>query len=59
MRCKACNAVLEPSEIIWNEKTKEHEELCKSCREILDNESDTHIHYEQGFDLFDDGYEDS
>tara|TARA_R100000306_G_C4337924_1_gene123704 strand:- start:101 stop:262 length:162 start_codon:yes stop_codon:yes gene_type:complete len=32
MRCKACDAVLKPPEIIWRPEIKQHEELCKKCR---------------------------
>ena len=32
MRCKACDSVMLPSEIIWKEDKKLHEELCKNCR---------------------------
>ena len=35
MRCKSCDSVLSPNEIIWREETKEHEELCRNCREII------------------------
>jgi hypothetical protein len=35
MRCKSCDSVLSPNEIIWREDTKEHEELCRKCREII------------------------
>lgn len=32
MRCKACDAVLQPAEIIWREEIKAHEDLCRRCR---------------------------
>ena len=35
MRCKSCYSILSPSEIIWNEEIKQHEELCRKCRQIL------------------------
>ena len=31
MRCKSCDAVMEPEEIIWRPDRGEHEELCRSC----------------------------
>ena len=53
MRCKSCDAALEPSEIIWRESDKQHEELCRVCRDKLDEDLELSIHYEQDFDLFD------
>ena len=38
MRCKSCDSVLSPNEIIWREETKEHEELCRKCREIISSQ---------------------
>ena len=35
MRCKSCDSILSPNEIIWREETKEHEDLCRKCREII------------------------
>ena len=35
MRCKSCDSILSSSEIIWNEEIKEHEELCRKCRQIV------------------------
>lgn len=35
MRCKACDSILEESEIIWYPEKNEHEELCRACRQQL------------------------
>lgn len=35
MRCKSCDSILSSSEIIFDEETKEHEELCRKCRQTL------------------------
>ena len=35
MRCKACDKVMEDTEIIWNEELKEHEELCSKCLKLI------------------------
>lgn len=35
MRCKSCDSILASSEIIWDEESKQHEELCRKCRQIL------------------------
>mgnify|MGYP003109798635 FL=1 len=32
MRCKACDKIMMPSEILWRPELKAHEELCKTCR---------------------------
>jgi len=32
MRCKACNKIMLPSEILWKPELKTHEEICKKCR---------------------------
>tara|TARA_R100001082_G_scaffold90419_2_gene56935 strand:- start:17787 stop:18041 length:255 start_codon:yes stop_codon:yes gene_type:complete len=66
MRCKSCDSILQPSEIIWREETKEHEELCRKCREIISSQcpdSDT-IHsqdieesYTESIDSLTDLYE--
>jgi hypothetical protein len=44
MRCKSCDAVMQPEEIIWYEEYKHHEELCAKCltlmREGEDDEDD-------------------
>ena len=32
MRCKACDKIMLPSEILWKPELKAHEELCKICR---------------------------
>lgn len=48
MRCKACDSRLKPSEIIWDEDTSSHEELCRKCREELaTDDEDLVIVYEQ------------
>ncbi len=31
MRCRACDAVMFPSEIKFNKNTGQHEELCRIC----------------------------
>ena len=35
MRCLACDNILKDSEIIYYEDRKAHEELCRSCRDII------------------------
>lgn len=35
MRCKSCNAIMEPDEIIWYEEYLTHEELCSRCLDIM------------------------
>lgn len=35
MRCKSCNAIMEPDEIIWYEEYQTHEELCSRCLDIM------------------------
>lgn len=35
MRCKACDKIMEESEIIWKEEEGEHEELCSKCLKII------------------------
>jgi MinD superfamily P-loop ATPase len=45
MRCKACDSTLEPSEIIWQEHRQQHEDLCKNCRDCLNDVDDANIHY--------------
>lgn len=32
MRCKACDAIMKPEEIIWKFELGIHEELCRTCR---------------------------
>lgn len=32
MRCKACDSILKPEEIIWIPDRESHEELCRVCR---------------------------
>ncbi len=32
MRCKACDKVLEPHEIVWRDERANYEELCLTCR---------------------------
>lgn len=32
MRCKACDAIMKPEEIIWKSELGIHEELCRVCR---------------------------
>lgn len=32
MRCKACDAIMKPEEIIWKFELGTHEELCRTCR---------------------------
>ena len=34
-RCIACNTVLEPNEIIWDEERGEHEDMCKVCKDVV------------------------
>lgn len=34
-RCKACDSVMEDSEIIWKEEECEHEELCSKCLKLI------------------------
>jgi len=34
-RCRACDAILEESEIIWKPDVKRHEDLCRCCRKII------------------------
>jgi hypothetical protein len=40
MRCKACNCILSPNEIIWIEDKQIHEELCTSCKDLLEDETE-------------------
>lgn len=35
MRCKACDSVLEETEIIWKEEEQCHEELCSKCLKLI------------------------
>jgi hypothetical protein len=35
MRCKACNAVMLPGEIIWREMAHDYETLCADCRRAV------------------------
>lgn len=37
MRCKACDKIMEDTEIIWDEERKEHEELCSKCLKIIND----------------------
>lgn len=53
MRCKACNAILLPAEIIWDEGRLTHEELCRKCRYA----SDEPVLYDE--DMIDDGVEET
>jgi len=39
-RCKACDAVLEPHEIIWYPDRGEHETCCYKCRNALYEDMD-------------------
>ena len=32
MRCKACDNIMKPEEIIWRERLKQFDELCFECR---------------------------
>jgi hypothetical protein len=38
MRCKSCDSILSPNEIIWREEIKDHEELCRKCRELISSQ---------------------
>ena len=40
MRCKACDAMLEESDIIWQPSLHKHEDLCTVCRRKALYESD-------------------
>jgi hypothetical protein len=31
VRCKACDKILEPEEIVWYPAENRHEELCRGC----------------------------
>ena len=33
MRCRACDKVMAPTEIIWREDLQDHEDFCLSCRQ--------------------------
>ncbi len=60
MRCKSCDSILSPNEIIWREEAKEHEELCRKCREIISSQcpdSDT-IHSQDIKDSYDESIND-
>lgn len=35
MRCKACQHIMEPEEIVWYPERGEHEELCRKCLRCL------------------------
>lgn len=45
MRCKACNAVMSSSEIIWREEEGVHEDLCKRCRDTVTDNEDLELEY--------------
>lgn len=32
MRCRACNDVMQETDIIWDEERGQHEDLCGPCR---------------------------
>ena len=60
MRCKSCDSILSPNEIIWREEAKENEELCRKCREIISSQcpdSDT-IHSQDIKDSYDESIND-
>lgn len=46
MRCRACDSILKPNEIIWIEEYNTHEELCRKCRDTLHHECDIDIVYD-------------
>ncbi len=35
MRCKACDKVLDESEILWRPTIEQWEDLCRNCRYIV------------------------
>lgn len=46
MRCKACNAVMQSEEILWNDEYQEHEPLCRKCRDAVREDDGLEILYE-------------
>lgn len=34
MRCKACDSIMRPSEIIWNEEYKRFDDDCYKCKSV-------------------------
>ncbi len=45
MRCKSCNNILEPQEIIWIPDRHTHEELCLKCRNSIFEDDEIKIVY--------------
>lgn len=34
-RCKLCDNVMKPNEIIWRAERGQHEDLCRQCRKLV------------------------
>lgn len=59
MRCKACDKVLEESEILWRPTIEQWEDLCRTCRYIVFSSSPGSIDIESvGEDFVEDIYGD-
>jgi hypothetical protein len=46
MRCKACDSIMDANEILWDEEQKQHEELCRRCRDAVRTDDDIDIVYD-------------
>ena len=53
-RCKACDAVLDKHEIVWDEELKQHEDMCHVCRGIVADAEYEEVLSVYGEDTFDD-----
>ena len=52
-RCKACDAMMDASEILWDEEHQQHEELCRRCRDAVRIDDDIDIVYEAEISIID------
>lgn len=48
MRCKACNSILTPDEMVLREETGEFDELCLTCRKASEDEVEWEVRVAYG-----------